>query len=146
MSNRHLTGPERILKESGEASGIHFIDPKSPKGRRLLTLQGNNLRTGSEHLLAVDNDTLLCSIERVPTGWLARFGLQEVSQVYDTLVSCKDAIVRRFQSQIEGFTSDRGQFTRPRNRPVLPEDIRYKDLILQILDEYSEYIEYLKDR
>lgn len=84
---------EKILHESEQT--IRFIDPKSAKGRRILTLQGANVRTGNEHLLAVEGDRLVCTIEKMPGGWAARFGLQELSTVEPTLDSCKEMIVRR---------------------------------------------------
>lgn len=75
--------------------GVRFVSPKTLTGRRLLTTQGSNLMTGNEHLLAVKEDKLICTIEKVSGGWAARFGLQELSDVYPTLEACQAAIVKR---------------------------------------------------
>lgn len=92
---------DRILFESDE---LKFVDPRTPKGKRILTLQGNHLRTGNEHLLVLDGDRLYCTIEKCNSGWTARFGLQEVSEVYPTLESCKDGIRKRRRSSRESLS------------------------------------------
>lgn len=92
---------DNIMHEA--ADSLRFIDPKSATGRRTLTLQGNNIRTGNEHLLVLDGSTLYCTIEKAPSGWAARFGLQELSQVQPTLDACKEMIRQRRRSTKESL-------------------------------------------
>lgn len=90
---------DSIMHEA--ADSLRFIDPRSVTGRRTLTLQGSKLRTGNEHLLVLDGSTLYCTIEKAPSGWAARFGLQELSQVQPTLEACKELIRQRRRSAKE---------------------------------------------
>jgi hypothetical protein len=104
-----------ILREAREQETIRFIDPKTPTGRRALTLQGSKFCTGNEHLLAMRGDTLYCTIEKMPDGWAARFGLQELSAVELTLDACKEMIVQRSKVRKESLAEAFITFTTGRD-------------------------------
>lgn len=98
---------------SRENDGITFVDPKSQRGRRFLTMQANHFRNGNEHFVVIKNEQLVCTIEKAPGGWIARFGTDAISHTMPTIESIKTLLGQRYNSRQETFI----QITTAKNLP-----------------------------
>ena len=99
-----MTRIDDILQEaSKQFSQLSFVDSKSPSGKKALTLYGAKIQTGNERFVVLDNGKIYCTIERLGSGWAAKFGLEELSAIQPSLEACKEMIRQRHQGCLESF-------------------------------------------